>query len=601
VLGEVPHSDRSLPMRTQGSSNEMLKLLRELPAGQLMILGAPGAGKTFAVISCTLDLLATRKSDDVVPVLLTASSWNPRKERVDGWLSRRLREEYPWLANAEIYGDDAASRLVAARRILLVLDGLDEVSAQSYSDAFKALNIYAMSNYPFLVTCRLDEYDKGVHNYGAVLTRAAVVELEPLRPSQMADYLCAGPTADGGRWLPVLHHLDAKPDGPLAQALSTPLMVDLARTAYQPQHSDPLELLASEKLATRNDVEQHLVANYSATRYTVHHDRLAYLVGTPPRADPGSRYRYDDASRWLTFLARHVRRPEVGGIAWWRMRSAMPRWPFQCLLGAIFGTAAGVVMGTAAGVVYGDPFRSVAGVGVGLGVSFGTALMAGPLTPTPARLGFRLPLRRLVTRLPQIFVAGLLSGLAFGAVFAAAVGPGRGLAIGMTAGLVAGVAGATGVSMGMALKVPLDPHDDVSQASLFRSDRLATLLLAVITGLFSGLVAGLAGVLTARPDKQISVSFIAGLGVAIGAALVTVARSAWGQWFIARLWLTATGKVPWAFVKFLEDAHRRGMLRRVGSEYEFRHRSVQDYFTGKQTQHDQETRRTSTMRPVPNS
>jgi len=247
------------------------------------------------------------------------------------------------------------------------------------------------------------------------------------------------------------------------------------------------------------------------------------------------------------------------------------------IVGLLFGVVTGTTMGTAAGAVFGSPFRLVAGVGTGLGVAFGTALLAGPRAPVPARIDLRLPLQRLVTRLPWIITVGLLSGLAFGAIFAAATGTSRGLIIGLSAGLVAGLTGAAGVIVGVALRASQGPQDDVSQASLLCSDRRSTLVTALVTALLSGVTAAAAAMAMARPERQMQVAFIAGLGVSIGAALVAVARSAWGQWLVARLLLTVTGRVPWALLRFLDDAHRRGMLRRVGSVYEFRHRSVQDH------------------------
>jgi hypothetical protein len=572
-----------------GESNAIVDLMATLPARQLMLLGTPGAGKTFAAMACTLDLLAARGSGDPVPVLLTASSWNPLRERVDTWLSRRLVEEYPWLANTGTYGDNVANRLVATRRVMVIMDGLDEIPADQHGAAFKALDIYAGAEHPFMVTCRGDEYEEGVRRHGTVLARAMVVELAPLDPARARAYLCAGPVADDTRWAPLLRHLDTHPDGPLARALSTPLMVDLARATYTPLTSDPGELMDSGRFATREDIERHLVGHYVSAVYSVHHDRVAHQVGALPEPDPGSRFRYDDAVRWLSFLARHVRQPGVVGIAWWRMRLAMPRWPFQGLLGLILGTVSGATVGTAAGAVFGSPFRPVAGAGVGLGVAFGTALLAGPRGPVPARIDLRLPLRRLVGNLPWIVTVGLLSGLAFGAIFAVTTGSRRGLVIGLGAGLVAGLTGAAGVSVGVALRAPLDPEDDVSQVSLLHSDRRSTVVAASATALLSGVTAAAAGLAVARPERQLPVAFIAGLGVSIGAALVAVARSAWGQWLVARLWLTVTGRLPWAPMRFLDDAHRRGMLRRVGSVYEFRHRSVQEHLSGRPPGRDVDT------------
>jgi hypothetical protein len=55
-----------------------------------------------------------------------------------------------------------------------------------------------------------------------------------------------------------------------------------------------------------------------------------------------------------------------------------------------------------------------------------------------------------------------------------------------------------------------------------------------------------------------------------------IALTAWGRWLIARTVLAAHGRLPWRLLGFLEDAHRRGLLRRRGSLYEFRHARLQE-------------------------
>jgi hypothetical protein len=61
-----------------------------------------------------------------------------------------------------------------------------------------------------------------------------------------------------------------------------------------------------------------------------------------------------------------------------------------------------------------------------------------------------------------------------------------------------------------------------------------------------------------------------------GAATWLLFFTAWGEWLLARWWLAATGRLPWALGAFLRDAHRRGVLRREGAIYEFRHARLQD-------------------------
>jgi hypothetical protein len=61
---------------------------------------------------------------------------------------------------------------------------------------------------------------------------------------------------------------------------------------------------------------------------------------------------------------------------------------------------------------------------------------------------------------------------------------------------------------------------------------------------------------------------------------MTLSLTAWGQWLaVARIWLPLHGRLPWALIAFLDDACRRGVLRRAGAVYQFRHARLQDQLT----------------------
>jgi hypothetical protein len=45
---------------------------------------------------------------------------------------------------------------------------------------------------------------------------------------------------------------------------------------------------------------------------------------------------------------------------------------------------------------------------------------------------------------------------------------------------------------------------------------------------------------------------------------------------MTRLWHAHCGRLPLRLMRFLDDAHRRGVLRQVGAVYQFRHARLQD-------------------------
>jgi hypothetical protein len=109
---------------------------------------------------------------------------------------------------------------------------------------------------------------------------------------------------------------------------------------------------------------------------------------------------------------------------------------------------------------------------------------------------------------------------------------------------------------------------------------------ALGTGLWIGFGAGLAlWIMFGRPSTTaglylaISAAFGASLAVGLGTA---TASTAWGAFAIARLWLGASGRLPWRLMNFLADAHtQRGVLRQVGGAYQFRHVQLQQRLAAK--------------------
>ncbi|SFW78047.1 BTAD domain-containing putative transcriptional regulator [Amycolatopsis australiensis] len=232
------------PLR--GDLGDVAGTFAALPVPQLVVLGDPGSGKSVLALMLTLQLLRTRAPDGPVPVLLSLASWDPRREHLDRWPAGRLADDHPALRNAREYGRDAPTRLVLGGHVLPVLDGLDEMPADLRAAALDALDQTMAVGRSLVLTCRSAEYEQVTRESGPVLGAATVVRLEPVTRQEALTYLSAREGAGRNRWLPVAERLRREPDAPLARVLRTPLMVDLARSAYRRPGTDPAELLGSE-------------------------------------------------------------------------------------------------------------------------------------------------------------------------------------------------------------------------------------------------------------------------------------------------------------------------------------------------------------------
>ncbi|MEU7588830.1 NACHT domain-containing protein [Micromonospora sp. NPDC049230] len=337
-------------------NNEIVEAFRNLPHRQLMVLGRPGAGKTVFAMLLTLGLIGRRTAGEPVPVLLSIHLWDGA-ERLDDFVARRLAEDHCDVL--AVHGDPPAlaRRLVKEKRILPILDGFDELPADSVAQAMTRLDQFAVTGWPLVVTCRSHEYDMAVER-SRVLSRAAVVELASVDVEDAITYL-SSPAPDP-RWEPVFAHLRAHRDGPLAEAFSTPLMVALARSTYQAASTtDPVDLLEAAQTADgQRSVEARLVAAFVPAVYASPPRRRT--SDQPQAADVD--YQPEKAQRWLMFLARHMSEHGVQDVGWWELNPLI-RTGFVTIAGAlvalltallftpVFGLATGLVMAALAGAL----------------------------------------------------------------------------------------------------------------------------------------------------------------------------------------------------------------------------------------------------------
>jgi DNA polymerase III delta prime subunit len=214
---------------------DMATAFRRLARRRLVIVGEPGMGKTTLAVLLVRELLDHAEPHDPVPVLLSMSSWRPDAESLYEWLARRLAEDYPAL-RATAFGPDAAHSLATQRRILPILDGLDELPAPTRPKIIIRLNEVAAD--PLVLTCRTTEYEAAVAApRGDVLTAGAVIEPNPLTPADAAAYVtgCVPPRTRNG-WPDLLAAVNSDPKAPIAHALSTPLALWLLRKVYVETH-----------------------------------------------------------------------------------------------------------------------------------------------------------------------------------------------------------------------------------------------------------------------------------------------------------------------------------------------------------------------------
>lgn len=131
------------------------------------------------------------------------------------------------------------------------------------------------------------------------------------------------------------------------------------------------------------------------------------------------------------------------------------------------------------------------------------------------------------------------------------------------------------------LETPIDTTSAISASDLLRTNRknafvhmlVWLLVLGVPAGIAIGLTPGQVGRFASGPVLGLLAGLVFGIEAAFGGGLgYGLSFTAWGQWVaLSRMWLPLTRCLPWAVIAFLDDAHDRGVLRKAGAVYQFRH------------------------------
>jgi NACHT domain len=151
-------------------------LVNERHHGRIVLLGRPGAGKTALLLHLTLRALDDGSAGSRMPVLLRLSTWDPHEQSFEQWIQHRLAEDYGWGSRPTPDGP-----ALPVNRLLPILDGFDEMTAHRRRDALVAINRAQHRVSPLVLSSRTDEYVDAINTVdGAVLSRAAVLELKPL-------------------------------------------------------------------------------------------------------------------------------------------------------------------------------------------------------------------------------------------------------------------------------------------------------------------------------------------------------------------------------------------------------------------------------------
>ncbi|MFN6518546.1 MAG: tetratricopeptide repeat protein [Nostoc sp. CreGUA01] len=277
-------------------------------SGRLLILGEPGAGKTTSLLDLAVELLQRAKDDPQqrIPVLVDLSDWQPitsqsnsrqsrATSRFRGFSQKNLSESLPeqapvwsianWLATKvrERYGflPRQINQWLEEKRLIPLLDGLDEVRPEYQQDCVRAINEWLKSDLrprQVALCCRREQYEA----YTQKLELDGAVYLQDLTDEQIETFLAETNQNE------LKHSLVA--DANFLALIRRPLLLSIAVLAYK--ELDPTQWRQATSGGDRLNL---LLDAYVRRMLTQDTPSRAYRYGKIPNPE--------QSQKWLEILA----------------------------------------------------------------------------------------------------------------------------------------------------------------------------------------------------------------------------------------------------------------------------------------------------------
>lgn len=540
-------------------------------SGKLLILGAPGAGKTTALLGLAEQVVmgAIAHPKTVIPVLFELSAWRDENQSIEQWLIEQLYELHGGNRRAKPY-----EQWLERQVLLPLLDGLDELGLERQKKCTQKLNEFARHYPQMVVCCRVKEFE----TVGIKLTNLnGAVCLQPLSDPQIQDYLhhIKSDLWNAITTVPAMQMLMQPTEEGEPGLLRIPLFISLAAQVY-----DSLAPFQNEAELLVRYVERRLSIDLreSERRRGLEKSKWAYKTTSQEPDCPKTK-------RYLSWMARQLRQRNQVELL---IEQIQPSWmeaprllhQYSLIFGALFGAILGAPFGLIYFAIWGAIYFAL----------FGAIFSRQIINPVES---FRIPrsrterleiLRKLIWKLIWGLIPGLI-GVLIGVLSFV-------LTSGRISGLVWGLWGLMGVliialidALRQDLKVRSRPNQGIwnsLQSSLWMSAVIGTVVIVFVASQLLirwvrekqalNNLWGLNKLWDLAPAIAFGFYWTLFVGFFIGGGTPCL------QHLSLRFVLWQSGIAPWNLAQFLNYCTERRLLQRVGGRYRFIHRELLNHF-----------------------
>ncbi|NEP52775.1 MAG: NACHT domain-containing protein [Moorea sp. SIO3C2] len=493
-------------------------------AGKLLILGAPGSGKTTMLLDLAKDLItrAQQQQNQPIPIIAELSDWKDNKQPIAEWLVANLNFRYN-------LRKEITQEWITTGQLLPLLDGLDELGLERQRLCVQQLNQFVKDVPQIVVCCREEEYKASEQ----ILEMRGAVCLQPLSDQQIEAYL------KGLNCQQLWPGIQQDSEG-LLELARMPFLLHLIPVAYP----DGLKRVERElkdpkaKEDYQNQCRQRLFQDYIDRKLKENHNRRGYSE--------------EETRRWLGWLAKRLK--EEKQTEFWiekmqpdMLNKSRKKGLYQLSLGLVYGLIFSMIFDLTLGLFY--------------GVIYGRFFNKVDLSKT-ITLSWK-DRKKIIEELIYGLIYGLSVGLIYGLSVGLSVGLIRGLIIGLLYGLIRGLSGEE-------VKTRNKPNQRIKESAK------NTVILSLISFPGTFLLFVLPDLVSGENVKLLSMLIGAsGLAMLIG---FSYAGRPVIQHFVLRLILWRSGSIPWDYAHFLSYATERRLIKQVGGRYRFIHDLLREHF-----------------------
>lgn len=516
---------------------KVIDLFLQMGAGRsLLILGEPGSGKTTTLLETTRDLvrIAEQNTNQPIPVVFNLSAWSNPKITIAQWLVQELNTNYQ-------VSKEIAKNWVENQQLLLLLDGLDEVSREYRDACIAAINQFCQEYgaTEMIVCSRIKDYQ----NLSSRLHFQGAVYIQPLTLEKIHQYL-----QSAGAGLSAVDRA-LQTDRTLQELAKSPLMLSIITLAYKGISITELPQMSLE------EYRQHLFDKYIQRMFE--------------RRIAKSTYSQEQSIQWLSWLARKLKersqtvffiermQPNWLSTHWYRIYMACSLLAFS-IIGWLIGrqilpaktlvaslTFTIVIFWLYFGLEQINPVETLkwswknARKNLTKGMIYG--LILGLLLKVNSKLEYYEP-NKIIEFIINLDTPQLMRGIIFG------------LSLGLFFVIIRGLTG------------PSIQTITISNQGIRQSAKNS-----LIFGLIGASILYLTAIALNWTTRGWTI-----FGFAFG--MVAGGAEACVKHLIIRILLFLRGSIPWNYTRFLNYATERIFLQKVGGGYIFVHRLLLEHF-----------------------